>query len=317
MRSLIGEAKNVIILPMATAYSEIASNKRKTYLLMFFFTLFVMVVAYIFTLALGFRTDSAIALLSGVFGFSILANIGSFYYSDKIVIALSGAKPVEKKDAPQLYNAVENLTIAAGLPMPKVYIIDDAAPNAFATGRDPNHSAVAVTVGLLEKVDRLELEGVLAHELSHVKNYDMRLMTVVVVLVGVIAWLSYIFTRMLWFGGGDREERGGNPFILIFAVVAAILSPIAAQLIKLAISRKRELLADSSAVVLTRNPEGLATALEKISAYKKPVKNASGATAHLYISNPLGSKEFGGFLAGLFDTHPPLQERIKILRSME
>jgi len=302
---------------MASAYSEIASNKRKTYLLMFFFTLFVMVVAYIFTLALGFRTDSAIALLSAVFGFSILANIGSFYYSDKIVIALSGAKPIGKKDAPQLYNAIENLTIAAGLPMPKVYIVDDPAPNAFATGRDPNHSAVAVTSGLLERVDRLELEGVLAHELSHVKNYDMRLMTVVVVLVGVIAWLSYIFTRMLWFGGENREERGGNPFILIFAIVAAILSPIAAQLIKLAISRKRELLADSSAVVLTRNPEGLATALEKISAYKKPVKNASGATAHLYISNPLGSKEFGGFLAGLFDTHPPVGERIKILRSME
>jgi len=302
---------------MATAYSEIASNKRKTYLLMFFFTLFVMVIAYIFTVALGFRTDSAIALLSAVFGFSILANVGSFYYSDKLVIALSGAKPIGKKDVPELYNAIENLTIAAGLPMPKVYIIDDPAPNAFATGRDPNHSAVAVTSGLLEKVDRLELEGVLAHELSHVKNYDMRLMTVVVVLVGVIAWLSYIFTRMLWFGGNDREERGGNPFVLIFAVVAAILSPIAAQLIKLAISRKRELLADSSAVVLTRNPEGLATALEKISAYKKPVKNASGATAHLYISNPLGSKEFSGFLAGLFDTHPPIEQRIKILRSME
>lgn len=303
---------------MATAYSEIASNKRKTYLLMFFFTLFVMVIAYIFTLALGFSTDSAIALLSAVFGFSILANVGSFYYSDKVVIALSGAKPIEKKDAPQLYNSIENLTIADGLPMPKVYIIDDPAPNAFATGRDPNHSAVAVTSGLLERVDRLELEGVLAHELSHVKNYDMRLMTVVVVLVGIIAWLSYIFTRMLWFGGSrDDEKKGGNPLILIFAIVAAILSPIAAQLIKLAISRKRELLADSSAVVLTRNPEGLATALEKISEYKKPVKNASGATAHLYISNPLGSKDVAGFFAGLFDTHPPIGERIKILRSME
>lgn len=305
-----------MIWPMTTAYTEISSNKRKTYLLMFVFSLFVMVIAYIFTLALGYPTSSAVFFLSLIFLLSILVNIGSFYYSDKVVITLSGAKAIAKKDAPELYRAVENLTIAAGLPMPKVYIIDDPAPNAFATGRDPKHSALAVTSGLLDTVDRLELEGVIAHELSHVKNYDMRVMTIVVVLVGIVAWLSYIFTRMLWFGGRDREERGGNPIILVIAIAAAVLSPIAAQLIKLAISRKREFLADSSAVVLTRNPEGLAGALEKIASYKKPVKNASGATAHLYISNPLGSKEFGGFLSGLFDTHPPVTERIKILRSM-
>jgi len=301
-----------------TAYSQIEANRRKTYFLMFGFIFFTIAVAYIFSLALGFSDSAAIVLITIIFLISLLVNIGSYYYSDRLVIAMSGARPISKKDAPEFFRTVENLSIASGLPMPKVYVVDDPAPNAFATGRDPAHAAVVATTGLLERIDRLELEAVLAHELSHVKNLDIRVMTVVVVLVGVIAWLSYIFTRMLWFGGGeDRDREQGSAFFLVFALLAAILAPIAAQLIKFAISRKRELLADASAVVLTRNPEGLAGALEKISAYKYPVKNASTATAHLYIANPLGGKGFGGWLVGLFDTHPPIGERIKILRSME
>jgi heat shock protein HtpX len=317
---------------MTTAYTQISANKTKTWILMFIFTAFVLVVAYIISLGLGYRGPGALSFLGIFLIISALINFFSYYYSDKLVIAMSGAKPVEKKDAPELYRTVENLSIAQGIPMPKVYMIQDPAPNAFATGRDEKHAAVAVTTGLLERLDDLELEGVIAHELSHIKNYDSRLMTIVVVLVGLVAILSDFFIRMQWFGGfgRDREARQGAAIFMILALIAAILAPIAAQLIRFAISRKREFLADASGALLTRHPDGLAQALEKIASYTKPVKNASAATAHLYISNPFGAKKparqqpepqamaggVGGFLLNLFNTHPPIEERIKTLRAM-
>lgn len=287
---------------------------------MFVFTFFVLAVTYLISLAMGYRGGSALSILGFFLIITGLMNFFSYYYSDKLVIAMSGAKPVEKKDAPQLFRIVENLAIADGIPMPKVYIIDDPVPNAFATGRDEKHAAVAVTAGLLEKLNNLELEGVIAHELSHIKNYDSRVMSVVVVLVGVLAVLSDFFLRIQWYGGfgrsNDREDKQGAAIFMVLALFAAILAPIAAQLIRFAISRKREFLADASGALLTRNPDGLAQALEKIAQYAAPVKYASAATAHLYISNPLGGKNLTGKLLGLFNTHPPIEERIKILKAM-
>lgn len=292
---------------------------------MLVFIFFVLIVAYIISLGLGYRGPGALTFLGIFLIISALMNFFSYYHSDKLVIAISGAKPVEKRDAPQLYRIVENLAIAQGIPMPKIYIVNDSAPNAFATGRDEKHATIAVTSGLLEMLDNLELEGVIAHELSHIKNYDTRLMTVVVVLVGLVAILSDFFFRMQWFGGtgGNREERQGASIFVIFALLAAVLAPLVAYLIRLAISRRREFLADASAALLTRHPDGLASALEKIAAYTRPVKNASPATAHLYISNPFGDKKVatsvgrqGGWFINLFNTHPPIEERIKILRAM-
>jgi len=247
-------------------------------------------------------------------------NIGSYWYSDKIVIKMSGAKPVIKKESPTLYNLVENLTISTGLPMPKLYIIQDPAPNAFATGRDPDHAAVAVTSGLLERLEKSELEGVLAHELSHVKNRDILVSTIAVTLVGFIAILSDMFLRhMFWFGGGSRERNGDGRLQLIFmiaGIVLAILAPIAASLIQLAISRKREFLADASGALMTRYPDGLASALKKISDYPGELKKASHATAHMYIANPLREKGFKAKMGRLFMTHPPVEERVKALSEM-
>lgn len=310
---------------MTTAYSQITANKTKTWVLMFFFTAFILAVAYIISLGLGYQGPGALTFLGIFLIISGLINLASYYYSDKLVIAVSRAKPIEKKAAPELFRIVENLSIAQGMPMPRVYLISDPAPNAFATGRDEKHAAVAVTSGLLEKLDDLELEGVIAHELSHIKNYDTRLMAVVVVLVGLVAILSDFFIRMQWYGGmgRDRENRQGAAIFMVLALIAAILAPIAAQLIRFAISRKREFLADASGTLLTRHPEGLAQALAKIAEYKAPVKNASAATAHLYISNPFGAKKVsppagrqGSWLLNLFNTHPPIEERIKILRAM-
>lgn len=303
---------------MTTIYSQIEANSRKTWLIMFVFTAFIAAVAYVFTLALGYQGPSALGFIGIFLIIAGFLNFFSYYWSDKVVMALSGAKPVEKKDNPELYRLVENLCIGSGLPQPKIYLVDDPSPNAFATGRNPKHAALAVTTGLLERMEKVELEGVLAHELSHVKNYDTRVMTIVVILVGLVALLADIFLRSTFWGWGnrDREREKGGSILMVLAIVLAIFAPITAQLIKLAISRKREFLADASGALLTRYPEGLARALEKIAAYPKGVEKATTATAHLYIANPFKGEQAKNWLANLFSTHPPIEERIKILRSM-
>lgn len=249
--------------------------------------------------------------------FSVILNITSYWYSDKIALSVSGAHPANENEYRELHRLVENLAITAGLPKPKIYIINDPAPNAFATGRNKKHAAVAFTTGLLQRLDRTELEGVIAHELSHIGNKDILLSTVVVVLVGFIAIVSDMFTRSMMFGGHrnrDDNNRSGS-ILMIIGIILAILSPLIATLIQLAISRKREYLADASGALLTRYPEGLASALEKISSYESPLRKASNATAHLYISNPFGSRAARG-VKHLFMTHPPAADRIKRLRGM-
>lgn len=251
--------------------------------------------------------------------FSILMNITSYWFSDRIVLGLHRAKPVEMKDYPELYRVLENLSITAGLPMPKFYIIDDPAPNAFATGRNPQNAVVVTTTGLLKILDRSELEGVLAHELSHVGNRDILISTVAVVLVGFVSILSDIFLRHLWWGGSrDSDNRRGlHPVFLIIALVMALLAPLIASLIQLAISRKREFLADASGAILTRYPDGLALALRKIASYSRPLRTASNATAHLFLENPFGAdvrgKKETPWLVRIFSTHPPIEERIGAL----
>jgi len=253
--------------------------------------------------------------------FSLAMNLISFWYSDKIVLALNRAQPVKFEENPELYRIVENLCITAGLAMPKIYIIPEMAPNAFATGRNSKNAAVAVTQGLLQKLDRSELEGVISHELSHIGNRDILIQTVVVVLVGLVAIASDMFLRMRFLGigrGRDNDKDSGQlgAILMLIGLVFIILSPIIAQLIQLAISRKREFLADASGVLLTRYPEGLARALEKISSDPIPMRYASNATAHLYIVNPFKGKQKNSWLVKLFMTHPPIEERIKILREM-
>ena len=281
-----------------------------------FFSFFIVGVAYIFTIALGYQGPSALGFVGIFLIITGLVNLASYYWSDQMVMAISGAKRIEKNDAPELFRTVENLCIGAGIPLPKIYIMDDSAPNAFATGRDPQHAAVAVTRGLLEKLDKLELEGVLAHELSHVRNYDSRLMTIVVILVGLVALLADFFLRAQFFGGRDDDRGKSGAIFMVSALIAAILAPISAQLIQLAISRRREFLADASGALLTRYPEGLANALEKIASDRTPLNSASTATAHLYIENPFKKGQKGNWLSGLFMTHPPVEERVKALRSM-
>jgi heat shock protein HtpX len=302
-----------------TIYNNIGSNKRKTWLLMIFFILFFFGVSYILGKSLGYGLSLAgvMLIVSGLMSFA------SYFYSDKIVLSMSGAKEVDKKSNREFHDIVENLSIASGLPMPRIYVINDPAPNAFATGRDPKHAAVAATTGILEKLSRSELEGVIGHELSHVKNYDTRLMGVVSILVGSLAILADFFMRSLWWGGlggnDDNRERNGNAIFIVIGLLAAILAPIAATLIQLAISRRREYLADADGALLTRYPEGLARALEKIADDRNILKSASNATAHLYIENPFKAdtgRKTRSFLTGLFSTHPPIEERIKILRSM-
>lgn len=293
---------------MATLYTQSDSNTRKTYLLITIFLVFVIAVGWVFSEALG---DSALLYIAVIF--STLMSIGSYWYSDKIVLSMSRAHLVEFEDNKELYRLVENLCITAGLPLPKIYIIDDTAPNAFATGRDSEHAVVAVTTGLLSKLDRSELEGVIAHELSHIGNRDILLSTVVVVLVGIVALLADYFRHAMWWGGRDNDNRSNNLYITILAVLLSILAPLFATLIQLAISRKREFLADADGALLTRYPEGLASALEKISRDQEPLEAANRATAHLYIASPFK----GNQVSKLFSTHPPVEERIAALRGME
>ncbi|TSC68341.1 MAG: hypothetical protein G01um101472_52 [Parcubacteria group bacterium Gr01-1014_72] len=295
---------------MSTIYTHRDANIRKTWALMSVFFIVIIALGWAFRVAY----NAPEVLYVAVF-ISIFMNFASYWWSDKIALAVSGARAVEKSEAPDLYNVVENLSITAGLPIPRVYVIDDPAPNAFATGRDPAHAAVAVTTGLLATLERSELEGVIAHELSHIGNRDILVATVVVVLVGLIALLSDLFLRMSHFGGRRRDSGGGraHAFLLIAAILLAILSPIIGKLIQLAISRKREFLADASGALLTRYPEGLASALRKISAYGRPMVRANHATAHLFIASPFGAEGFTGFMNRIFSTHPPAEERIKAL----
>ena len=274
---------------------------------MFFFLVLVILIGW----AISWYMETPAILYIAVI-FAILMNFGSYWFSDKIVIKMTRAKPVTNESHPDYWNVVENLSITAGLPMPKIYIVDDPAPNAFATGRNSKHSAVAVTSGLLQILDKTELEGVIAHELSHIGNRDMLVSTIAVTLVGFLAILSDIFWRISFHGGGNRDNKG-NAIFMVLAIVGIILAPIAAKLIQLAISRKREFLADASGALLTRYPEGLASALRKISSYSAPMKHASHATSHLFIANPFGAQGFTGFVNKLFATHPSTQERINAL----
>ncbi|MEK7518090.1 MAG: zinc metalloprotease HtpX [Patescibacteria group bacterium] len=298
-----------------TIYSQISSNKTKSWLIIILFVAFITTIIFVYGKASGYGLSYAgIGLIiSGIMSFA------SYYYSDKIVLGMSHAKQIAKRDSPELFRIVENLCIATGIPMPKIYLINDSAPNAFATGRDPKHAVVCATTGLLQKLNKAELEGVIAHELSHIRNFDIRLMAIVVVLVGLVALLADFFMRSLWYGGGRRNSREGGSaqgIFLFIGIILAILSPLIATLIQLAISRKREFLADASGVLITRYPEGLASALEKIGKDKEPLEVANNATAHLYIANPFKGKISGSWFANLFNTHPPIEERIKILRTM-
>jgi heat shock protein HtpX len=297
-------------------YDRIGRNRRDTFLLLFVFVALLAGVSIAVGIVLGLPYPFAPLL---IIPFLIIALI-MYYRSPQVALAISQAHEVTKDEEPELYRTVENLCIGAGLPMPKVYVIEDGSPNAFATGRDPDHAAIAVTRGLLQKLDKLELEGVIAHELSHIGNYDIRMMTIVVVLVGLTALTADFALRLTLFGAGRRSSNrgrgGGAGVVIIYAIalVAIILTPIAAQLIRFAISRQREFLADASAALLTRYPDGLARALEKISADPDQLEVANKATAHLYINNPL--REHKSFLNNLFSTHPPIEERIQLLRAM-
>jgi heat shock protein HtpX len=295
-------------------YSQIDSNKRKTIFLIVIFALIVLLIGWTY----GQMTDTGYSGLALAAIISIVMSLGSYFAGDKVALLTAGAKgPITEADSQYVYHLVENLAITAGLPNPKVYIMPDPAINAFATGRDPKHASIALTQGAIEKLNKLELEGVIAHELSHVKNYDILLMTVVIVLVGLITLLSDWFIRMRLFGGRDRDSKESGQLqmiLLVVGVIFLILSPIIGKLIQLAISRKREFLADASGSLLTRYPAGLAGALEKIAADSQPLDHANNATAHLYIANPFGNSR--KFLSKMFATHPPIEERIALLKNM-
>ncbi|NCF74975.1 MAG: M48 family metalloprotease [Xanthomonadaceae bacterium] len=290
-------------------YSQIDSNKRKTILLIAIFVVFITSLGWVFGKMYNFGYYGlAIAIV-----ISISMSLFSYYEGDKVALWTAGAKPIKKQENPYVYNMVENLAITAGLPLPKIHIIQDQAINAFACGRDPKHASIAITSGAIKKLENEELEGVIAHELSHIKDYDIRLMTIVIILVGIIALMSDWMIKGQLFGLGGRDKEKNNVLIII-GIVLAILSPLAAKLIQLSISRKREFLADANGALLTRYPEGLARALEKIAQENIPLKRANNATSHLYISNPFkGSKNK---ISKMFSTHPPIQERIKALKNM-
>lgn len=286
-------------------YSAIAANKRNTVIIMVLFMAIIAGLGWVFSEVYG-----STGIFWGVFIGAGVYTLIQYFAADKIALAVNGAKQIEKKDNPLLYNTVENLAITNGMPMPKVYIMDDPAPNAFATGRDPEHAVVAATTGLLQIMDKPELEGVIAHELGHVKNYDIRVMMVVFGLVSAIGLLADIFMRMIWFR--DRRDNQ-NSIVLLIGIVAAVIAPIVAVIVQLAVSRQREYLADATGAMTTRHPEGLASALEKLKTVSTATKRQNSSTAHLFFANPLKK----GGLSGLFSTHPPLEDRIARLRDME
>lgn len=305
---------------MLNIYEAIERNKRRSFIVVAGFIIFVTLAVYFISQAMAIYSGYEPGGL-GMAGIALvvsgLTSLGGYYFSDKIVLSISGARPADRKRDFNFYTTAENLAIGAGIPRPKLYIIDDSAPNAFATGRDPKHAVVVATTGLLDKLTRTELEGVIAHELSHVRHYDTRLTSVVAVLVGMVALLGDWFLRLTWRGGRDRDNKAGAIFLVV-GFAFALLSPIIAQLIQLAISRRREFLADAGAISITRQPSGLISALEKISQDHEPLEAANKATAHLYIENPFKDKGHGavGWFANLFNTHPPLSERIKALKTM-
>jgi len=297
---------------MPTLYNLQSANIRKTWLLITLFLLLIIGLGWF----LSYYFDRIWILVLAVI-FSISTCFLSYWYSDKLVIASVRAKPISRKDNPRVYRIVENLCIAAGLPLPKIYIMQERQPNAFATGRNPNNAAIVLTSGLLEIMTDSELEGVISHELSHIKNRDILLSTIIVVFAGIIAIASDLFLRISFWGGFDDDRERGGGYLALLGILAAILAPIAATLIRLAISRKREFLADASGALLTRYPEGLASALEKIAKYPYSMRRASNATAHLFIANPFRGKKTTSWFTKLFMTHPPIEERIKALREME
>ena len=308
---------------MQNIYEQVDANKRKSAFVVIGFTLFITLATYFISrgMAAYYGYEAGAMGITGVaLIMSGLMSFAGYWWSDRIVLTLSGARSADRKRDFQFFTVAENLSLASGLPIPKLYVIVDTAPNAFATGRDPKHAAVCATTGLLSKLDRTELEGVVAHELSHVGNYDTRLMSVVSVLVGIITLLGDWFLRMSWYGRSgrsDRDDKGAGAIFIVIGLLFALLSPIVAQLIQLAISRRREFLADASAVKLTRQPDGLVRALLKISKDREPLEAANKATAHLYFTNPLKNHHDAvGWFAGLFNTHPPVEERVKQLKAM-
>ncbi|KKQ37422.1 MAG: Protease HtpX-like protein [Candidatus Roizmanbacteria bacterium GW2011_GWA2_37_7] len=292
-------------------YSEISHNRQKTYVI---FGLFLLLfTGFFYLVGNAYGNANSYAVLGFVIAFA--SSVGSYFYSDKIVLSTTRARPARKEEFFDLYTVTENLSLAAGIPMPKVYVIDDPSPNAFATGRNPKHAVVCATTGLLQMLGRSELEGVIAHELSHIRNYDILVSTITAVLVGTIALTADWIMRSFWWSSGNKD-RNKSPIIFILLIVALILTPIVATLIQLAVSRRREYLADASGALLTRYPDGLANALEKISSYPRGVQSATSSTAHLFFSNPFKKGDRASWLTNLFSTHPPAEKRIEILRSM-
>jgi len=293
-------------------YHEITANKFKSFLLMFIFVAVVILVGY----AIGYAAGNAVGGLAFALVLSVIMSFASYYWSDRIVLMLSNAREVSREEFPQFYDVVEEMSIASGLPMPRVYVMDEDGPNAFATGRNPKHAVVCATTGLLRIMNRDELQGVIAHEMSHVQNYDVLFQTIAVVLAGTVVILGYMLRMRLFYGGRSRDDRGGGglqAIMLLVGLLLAILAPIFTMMLRMAISRRREYLADASGAKLTRYPEGLASALEKLASYNKPVQAANNATAPLFIVNPFNAKSIGS----LFSTHPPIEDRIQRLRAMD
>ncbi len=292
-------------------YAEITNNKRRSVILIVLFILIIAGIGWF----LGTVTQTGSMAVVYALVLSLVMTLFSYYSGDRVALWTAGATPLTKTENPYLYRIVENLCIADGLPVPAIHLIRDTTINAFATGRDPSHASLAVTEGALSKLENEELEGVIAHELSHIKNYDIRVMTIVIVLVGAISLLAHFFMRGALIGNRNRDERGAPPALIIVGIALTILSPLIAQLIQLAVSRRREYLADASGALLTRYPEGLARALEKIGNENSSLRTANTATAHLYFTNPFGAQTKKS-LANLFSTHPPLEQRIQLLRGM-